>query len=150
LLQGVVAGLVTAIGCFGGGWLCEHYAPRTVYAAVGVALALVAFGMAVSPATVAMYVAWNLVYSFVVGLAYAAFTAVVLDAIGKGSAATKYNLYATLSNFPIWWVGLVLGSVADRWGAPSMLLAEAALGLLGVGVFGMARAGVARMRPAAA
>ncbi len=135
LLQGVVAGIVTAIGCFGGGWLCQRFAPRTAYAAIGLGLALVALGMAASPSTVAMYVVWNMLYSFVVGLAFAAFTAVVLDAIGKGSAATKYNLYATLSNFPIWWVGLVLARSADAYGARTMLMVEAALGVAGVAIF---------------
>ena len=150
LVQGGVAGVVTAVGCFGGGWFCVRYPPRTVYAGVGVVLALLAFGMAASPATVTMYVFWNLVYSLAVGLAYAAFTAVVLDAIGKGSAATKYTLYATLSNFPIWWVGLLLGAAADRWGVRSMLIAEAGLGLVGVALFGLARGGVARLRPSSA
>ena len=70
-----------------------------------------------------------------VGLAYAAFTALVLDAMGKGSAATKYNVFASLSNFPVWWVGLLLGVVAGKWGARRMLLTEAALGVVGVLVF---------------
>ena len=65
--------------------------------------------MALSPATVTMYVVWNMTYAFGVGLSYAAFTAVVLSAMGAGSGATKYNMYASLANFPIWWLGLLLG-----------------------------------------
>ena len=55
--------------------------------------------------------------------------ALVLDAMGKGSAATKYNIYASLSNFPIWWLGLLLGRVADKMGPTTMLRTEAALGI---------------------
>ncbi len=113
LVQGLFAGVVMTAGCFAGGWLCDRFHPRTVYAAIGLALAFVAIAMGLSPATVTMYVVWNMIYSFGVGLAYAGFTAVVLNAIGKGSAATKYSFFASLSNFPIWWLGLLLGRVAD-------------------------------------
>ena len=143
LVQGLLAGFVTTLGCFAGGWLCQRLAPRTSYASVGVVLAVIAAGMAVSPRTVAMYVSWSLVYAFGVGLAYAAFTAVVLDAMGKGSGATKYNVYASLSNFPIWWLGLLLGVAADKLGAGRMLLVEAAMGVVGVLIFA---ASVARVR----
>ncbi len=114
LVQGLFGGVVVTAGCFAGGWLCDRFHPRNVYTAIGLALALVAIGMGLSPATVTMYVLWNLIYSFGVGLAYAGFTAVVLNAIGSGSAATKYSFFASLSNFPIWWLGLLLGRVADR------------------------------------
>ena len=146
LVQGVLSGLVTTIGCFVGGALCERTHPRKVYAGTGLGLAVVAVIMAVTPSTPTQYIVWNLVYGWVVGLAYAAFTAVVLDAMGKGSAATKYNLFATLSNFPIWWVGLLLGYVADVHGAPVMLYAEAGLGVVGVLVFFAAAAGLRRTR----
>ena len=135
LLQGFLAAGVTALGCFIGGWLCDRFSPRMAYAGIGLLMAAVATGMALSPQVVEMYVFWNLSYSLVVGFAYAAFTAVVLEAIGTSSAATKYNLFASLSNFPIWWLGLVLGAVADRYGAQAMLFTEAGFGLLGVGVF---------------
>ena len=134
-VQGFAAGMITAVGCFAGGYLCQLMHPRTQYATVSLFLAAVAVGMGLAPATVAMYVVWNFIYAFAVGLAYAGFTAVVLDAMGPGSAATKYNVYASLSNFPIWWVGLLLGWVADKHGAPAMLYTEAALGVVGVIAF---------------
>ena len=113
LVQGLFGGVVLTAGCFAGGWLCDRFHPRTVYAATGLGLALAAIGMALSPANVSMYVLWNVIYSFGVGLAYSGFTAVVLSAIGAGSAATKYNFFASLSNFPLWWLGLLLGRTAD-------------------------------------
>jgi PAT family beta-lactamase induction signal transducer AmpG len=135
LVQGLVAGFVTAAGCFAGGWLCNRFHQRTAYAFVGLVLALVAVGMAVWPATVHAYIVWNLLYAFGIGLAYSAFTAFVLVSMGAGAAATKYNVFASLSNFPLWWVGLLLGWVADRAGPTSMLLTEAGLGVLSVLVF---------------
>jgi MFS family permease len=135
LVQGVMAGIINAVGCFMGGWLCRWYTPRTVYAAMGLLLALAALAMGLGPATPETYVLGNVLYSLGVGLSYAAFTAVVLEAIGPGSAATKYTLYATLSNFPIWWVGLLLGYAADAYGGPAMLFTEAGLGVVALLVF---------------
>lgn len=134
-VQGFGAGIVTAIGCFAGGWLCQRMQPRTQYVLVSLLLASISVAMALSPATVTMYVVWSFIYSFGVGLTYAGFTAVVLDAMGPGSAATKFNVYGSLSNFPIWWVGLALGFVAERAGPVTMLYAEAALCVAGVSVF---------------
>lgn len=134
-VQGLAAGGVTAIGCFVGGFICHRVEPRKAYASIGLALAAVASLMAISPMTVSSYVIWCFIYAFGVGLAYAAFTAVVLDAMGQGSPATKYNIFASLANFPIWWLGLVLGRVADKVGAEAMLHTEAGLGVLGVLVF---------------
>lgn len=134
-VQGLLAGLITTVGCFAGGYVCQRVRPRTAYAVIGIGLAIIAAGMAVSPATVTMYVVWNMAYAFGVGLSYAAFTAVVLSSMGTGSGATKYNVYASLANFPIWWLGLLLGVAAQRWGPRAMLLTEAALGAFGVAVF---------------
>ena len=135
LMQGLFAGLITAGGCFAGGYLCQRLHPRVAYSGIGLALAAVAVLMGVCPSTVSMYVVWSLVYAFAVGLAYAAFTALVLASIGKGSAATKYNVFASLANFPLWWLGLLLGAAADKWGARAMLLTEATFGVAGVIVF---------------
>lgn len=148
LLQGVLAGAITAAGCFAGGWICERWAPRTAYAAVGLALAAIASGMALAPAGVSTYVVGSMVYNFAVGVAYAAFTAVVLEAIGAGSGATKYSVLASLSNFPIWWLGLLLGWVADHQGAAMMLHTEAMLGVIGVALFALAALGIGRYVPA--
>ncbi len=149
LMQGLVSGLVTTVGCFAGGYLCERFHPRTTYAGVGIALAAIAVAMGVCPATVKMYILWCFIYAFGVGLAYAAFTAIVLEAMGKGSAATKYNLFASLSNFPIWWLGLLLGFAAGKWGARKMLFTEAALGVLGVIIFSISTRVVKRSKLAA-
>ena len=47
------------------------------------------------------YTVMTSVYAFVTGLTYAGFTAFVLEAMGMGAAATKFSLYASLSNTPI-------------------------------------------------
>jgi hypothetical protein len=135
LTQGVLSGVVTAAGCFIGGWWCERIHPRITYAVIGLLLGGIDLVMVAAPATVDMYVGISMVYSLGVGIAYAAYAALVLDAIGAGAAATKFSVMASLANFPIWWVGLLLGYVADRYGARAMLETEAALSVLGAGLF---------------
>jgi predicted MFS family arabinose efflux permease len=149
-VQGLAVGAVTALGCFAGGRLCQRLLPQTAYAVIGIALALIAAGMAICPATVLMYVVWNVIYAFGVGLSYAAFSAVVLSAMGVGSGATKYNIYASLANFPIWWLGLLLGVAAQHWGARRMLLVEAGFGVIGVAIFAASRVRVGRSKLAEA
>lgn len=137
MVQSILFGLVTTAGCFAGGWVCKRLNARGAYAVFGLVLAGIAAGMAMAPANVTTYIGGNMVYAFGVGLAYAGFTAVALTAVGNSPAATGYNVFASLSNFPIWWVGLVLGSVADHYGGPNMLLTEAGLGVLGVVFFSL-------------
>ena len=146
LVQGFLSAVVTALGCFAGGALCRRLHPRTAYAAIGLGLAAIAVVMGAGPASVSAYVAGSLIYAFGVGLAFAAFTALVLDAMGPGSAATKYNVFASLANFPLWWLGLLLGLVAEKGGPRRMLFTEAALGVAGVILFALT-ARLARPRP---
>ena len=139
LVQGFLTGIVSMIGCLAGGWVCQRLSGRVSYAVFGAMMACVTAAMAFSPMTPTMYVLYNVVYAFVTGLSYAAFSALVLDAIGhEGHAATKYNGFASLSNTPIWYMGLLLAWAQTRWGAKGMLLLETALGVAGIALFALA------------
>ncbi len=142
MVQGFMTGAVSMVGCLAGGALCgRRMSARTAYVAYGVAMAAVTLAMAFAPLTVRSYVFYNVLYAFVTGLSYAAFSSFVFDAIGKGHAATKYNGFASLSNIPIWYMGLLLARAQTSLGARGMLCAESALGVLGMMVFwGIARA----------
>jgi PAT family beta-lactamase induction signal transducer AmpG len=82
-----------------------------------------------------MYVVFTLAYAFITGLTYAGFSAVVLEAIGLGAAATKYSLFASLSNMPIGYMTAIDGWAGARWGPGGMLHTEAAIAVLAVLVF---------------
>jgi MFS family permease len=146
LVQGYLSAGVTAAGCFAGGWMATRMGPRRAYVVVVLALAAAAVAIAAGPATATTYVVGNMLYAFVYGLTFAAWTAVVLAAMGTRSAATKYNLFASLSNFPTWWLGLLLGYVADRDGAVVMLWAEGLIGVGAVLVFILAARLIGRTR----
>ena len=126
LVQGLFNGLVSIVGCVLGGYGCNRWGPRQAYVIYGFIMAAIALAMAALPAVVPVYVAGGLAYAFATGLSYAAFTGFVLDAIGAGNAATKYNAFAALSNTPIWYMSLALAWAHSRFGPTNMLVGEAA------------------------
>ena len=135
LATGVFSGIVSALGCLVGGYGADRMDRKTAYALYGLLMAISTIAMALAPRTESMYVVFTLIYAFIQGLTYAGFTAVVLETIGLGAAATKYNLYASLSNMPIAYMTLVDGWAHTRWGAAGLLNVEAAFGVVGIVVF---------------
>jgi PAT family beta-lactamase induction signal transducer AmpG len=135
LATGVINGIVSAFGCLAGGYGSDRMDRKTAYALYGLLMAMCTVAMALAPRTEAMYVVFTLIYAFIQGLTYAGFTAVVLETIGLGAAATKFNVYASLSNMPIAYMTLVDGWAHTRWGAAGLLNVEAAIGVLGIIVF---------------
>jgi MFS family permease len=132
LVNGLLAGLITAMGSFVGGLICGRLRARTVYAVVGGLMAVVALIMAYAPATRTTFTVGLLVYTFGTGLAYASWTGFILETIGAGAAATKYNIFASLSNMPITYMGIVLGYAVIPYGADGMLIVEAIAGFAGI------------------
>ena len=135
LATGVFSGIVSALGCLAGGYGSDRMDRKTAYALYGLLMAMCTVAMAIAPRTEAMYVVFTLMYAFIQGLTYAGFTAVVLETIGLGAAATKFNVYASLSNMPIAYMTLIDGWAHTRWGAAGLLNVEAAIGVLGIIVF---------------
>jgi len=95
----------------------------------------VALGMAFGPRTPLGFLVSACLYNGVVGLCYGAYSAVTLEAIGKGAAGTKFNLIASISNVPILLVTLVDGWAETRFGSSGMLFVEAAMGVAGVALY---------------
>ena len=69
------------------------------------------------------------VYAASTGWAWAAFSALLLYAIGRGAASTKYATLSSLGNLPTTYMTAFDGWVHDRSGAAGMLNAEALLGV---------------------
>jgi MFS family permease len=135
LVTGVLGGMVSAVGCLVGGYFCDRMNRKTAYALYGLLQAVCAVAMALAPRTEPMYIVFTTVYAFISGLTYAGFSAVVLEAIGLGAAATKYNLFASLSNMPIAYMTVADGWAHTRWGAGGMLHAEAVIAVLAILLF---------------
>ncbi len=139
LINGVLGGVITMVGCIVGGWLCDRMNRMVAFNLFSLVACVFTLAMALSPRTQDMYVVFVGIYMLVTGFCYAAFGAVVLEAIGKGAAATKYNLLAGIANGPIMYLSWLDGQ-AHVWHAPSwlpfdgstlMLLTDAAVPVLG-------------------
>ena len=135
LVNGVLGGVVSALGCVVGGYFCDRMDRKFAYALYGVFLAAVALTMAAAPRTETMFVVFTLVYAFVNGFNYASLSAVALEVIGRGAAATKYNVFASLSNVPVLYMVLLDGWGHAHWKATGFLIADALPALVAVTVF---------------
>lgn len=147
LVIGVIGGVLSAIGCLIGGWICDLMDRKKAYILFGLVQALCALGMAFSPRTEQMFVLWTSLYAVSTGLTYAGFSAFVLEAIGKGAAATKYNVFASLSNAPIYYMIFIDEWAHGKWSAFGMLVAEAIMALLGMLLFISVFIAVNKLKP---
>jgi MFS transporter, PAT family, beta-lactamase induction signal transducer AmpG len=129
--NGVGSGFAAIVGSLLGGRLSDLMERRRAYALSGVVLAIVAFAMALLPHTPVFYVVGVMGYYLALGLCYATFTGFVLEIMGKGAAATKYNIFASLANLPIYLMGILDGMVSDAYGREGMLWFDGAAGVVG-------------------
>jgi MFS family permease len=130
LVAGILNGVISAVGCVAGGWIADRLGRWWAYFGSGAALAVVAIVMAIIPRTPQAYAFGVLVYALFTGVAYAAFSAVVLFAIGRGAASTKYATLSSLGNVPVAYMTALNGWVHDRFGTAWMLAAEAFSGII--------------------
>ncbi len=142
-------GLATAAAAVVGGYACDRMNRRTAYVVFGVIGGLAAALAAVTPRTPEWFMVFAFSYSAALGLSYAAFSAATLDAIGAGAAATKYTLFASVSNVPVFLMPMLDGWADTRWPAPGLCWVEFGAAIVGAGLYGLV-ALAARARTAAA
>jgi hypothetical protein len=135
LVNGVGGGLASAVGAMVGGYICDRTSPVRAYCAFGLVVGAIAVVMAWFPRTPATFVVFTLAYNAVVGCGFAAYVAIVLQAIGQRSAATNFNLMAALANVPLAVMTSFDGWVHDRFGTDAMLYGELALPAAAIAAF---------------
>ncbi|MBK8403190.1 MAG: hypothetical protein IPL25_03595 [Saprospiraceae bacterium] len=69
------------------------------------------------------------------GAIYAAFTYVILYAIGKKHIATRFSLLASLGNLPVVYMTAINGWAHDKFNSKYMLIIEAIVGIVFVLIF---------------
>lgn len=150
LVTGVLNGIVCALGCLLGGWVADRFGRWWSYFTFGCALAATAIIMAFAPWKPNSFTVGVLVYAFFVGTNYAAYSALVVHAIGRGVASTKYALCQSLGNIPVAYMTAFNGWVHDRFGGVWMFNAEALLAFIFIsgGLFALQRIRTAEKRSA--
>ena len=137
LISGVLNGVLSAVGCVIDGWVADRVGRWWAYFGSGILIAMVAIIMAVAPRTPNAFTVGVLAYALTCGMAYAAFSAIVLLAIGRGAASTKYATLSSLGNLPIVYMTASDGWVHDRFGTAWMLHSEALIAIICI-VLGLA------------
>jgi predicted MFS family arabinose efflux permease len=127
LVTGILGGLVSALGCVAGGFIFDRWGNWVAYLGAGLFCAMVTLVMSVFPMQPYVYISGVLAYSFGLGLINAAFTGVILYAIGKKNASTKYALLSSLGNLPVVYMTTFDGWAHDAFNNKFMLVAEAAV-----------------------
>jgi PAT family beta-lactamase induction signal transducer AmpG len=135
LVTGILSGLVSAVGCVVGGYLADKKGVWFAYLGSGTVCAVFTLLMALLPYKPWVYISGVLSYTFAIGLINAAFSAVILFAIGKKNVATKYSLISSLGNLPVVYMTFFDGWAHDTYNSKYMLLTEAAAGLLFILIF---------------
>jgi MFS transporter, PAT family, beta-lactamase induction signal transducer AmpG len=132
LVTGLLSGIISAIGCIAGGYVADRWGVWLAYLGACVVCAIVPLVMSFLPYQPSVFIGGVLAYSFALGLINAGFSAVLLYAIGKKNAATKYSLLSSWGNLPVVYITAFDGWTHDRFNSKYMLTAEALLGIAAV------------------
>ena len=136
---GPVGQVLTALGALVGGFLCDRTNRRAMYLLSGALTAVCGIVMALSPASETTFIWGALTYALITGFCYSAFTATVLETIGRStkSASMQYSMFVAAGNAAIAYVGLVDSRFHERSGVAGVVGSDAALNLGGVVVLGI-------------
>ena len=115
LVNGVLGGLVNAVGALLGGYVADRMNRRLAYVLFGAATAVCAGGMMLAPSTPTAFALGCLAYQLANGFCFATFYAFVLELLGhRDGVATQLALYIGASNFAISYVTWLDGWGYDR------------------------------------
>lgn len=131
-LGGAVA---TGFGSIVGGCVCDRMDRRAAYVLFGVLGGVAAAVAALAPKTPAWFVVFSLAYAAALGMAWAAYAAANLEAIGRGAAATKYTLFASVANIPVSLMPLADGWTDTHVGVTAMLWLEFGVAVVAAALF---------------
>ena len=135
LTGGVITGVVSAVAALFGGYVCDLIDRRTAYCLFGVLIAVALAITALLPRTPDVWIGASVLYQALVAACYAAYSAVVLEVIGRGAAATKFNLMASVANVPVTIMPWFDGLMHDRHGTNAMFYGEAGLSVAAAVLF---------------
>ncbi|HEY6913648.1 MAG TPA: hypothetical protein VI413_03145, partial [Paludibacter sp.] len=128
LVTGMLSAIVTALSCLFGGFISDKFGHWIAFFGSGALLALLTLFMGFTSFIPATFTGGVLLYAFIYGINFASFSAVVLHAIGKGLASTKYALLSSLANIPTTYMTALDGWMHDYFNIKFMLWGETIIG----------------------
>ena len=135
-VNGWLGGVLGGGGALLGGWVSDRMNRKYAYALAGALTAFTGLAMGLLPRVPATYDVGVLVYTACNGMAFGTFSAFVLETIGRGAVATKYNIFASLANIAVAYTGRVDSTAYKNSGTTHLFYTDTALTLAGiVGLF---------------
>lgn len=133
LITGAAGGALTGLGGVFGGFVCDRIRSVTAYALAGLLSGLCGAWLGWGPATPFTYGGGYAAYAFSTGFAYAAYTALVLEVLGKRhrGAATGYSLLNASGSLPVVYMTWLDGVGYRRGGARGLMGVDAAANVVG-------------------
>jgi len=127
MVTGFAGGLLGAFGCYIGGFVADKMNRMVAYALAGGLAAIFGVWLASGPANGFTYGAGYSGYSIAAGFAYAVYTALLLDVIGKTkhAAAFAYSTLNASGNASIAYMTWVDGLGYKHWGARGLMATDA-------------------------
>jgi PAT family beta-lactamase induction signal transducer AmpG len=127
VVTGFAGGLLSAFGCYIGGFVADKMNRMVAYALAGGFAAIFGAWLAFGPMTPFTYGAGYSGYSVAAGFAYAVYTALLLDVIGKtkNAAAFAYSTLNASGNASIAYMTWVDGLGYKHWGARGLMATDA-------------------------
>ncbi len=129
LVAGTLNGIVCAAGSVSGGFIADKAGRWTAFFGSGILMASVTMILSLTDFVPLSYIIGVLCYAFTFGMANAGFSTIILHAIGKGMASTKYALISSLGNIPTVYMTAFNGWMHDAYGIKYMLIGETFIGL---------------------
>lgn len=131
-VSGIAGGLLSALGCVIGGFLCDRINRMTAYALAGLISVPFSLWMALRTGSPLAYAGGYTGYALAAGIAYAAFTALELDVLGRRqhAAGTAYSLLGASGNLPIVYMTWLDGVGYKHSGARGMMGMDALANVL--------------------
>ena len=126
-VTGIAGGLLSAAGCFLGGYAADRMNRMVAYALAGVVAAIFGTYLALGPPTPFTYGAGYSAYAISTGVAYAVYTALLLDVVGhrRHAAAAAYSTLNASGNIPIAYMTWLDGVGYKHWGARGLMGTDA-------------------------
>lgn len=123
LVTGVASGLLSTVGCFAGGLIADRMNRMMAYALSGAITAVFGAWLAIGPLSPFTFGAGYSGYSLAAGFAYAVYTALLLDVVGKRehAAALAYSALNASGNASIAYMTWLDGRGSDRWGIRGLM-----------------------------
>jgi hypothetical protein len=126
-IAGIGSGLFGTLGCFLGGWVADRMNRMLAYALTGGLVTLCGVFLALGHPTAITYSVGCFAYSIATGVAWAIFTALVLDIVGprKRAPATAYATLDAFGSLPLSYMTWLDGIGYKRWGARGLMGTDA-------------------------